>query len=292
MRLALTGTTGFLGRHLLPAALGAGHQLSALVRPGRGVPPGPGLRLVEGDLASPGALRALVEGAEVVLHLAAVGVQGRDRNLRAMEEANVAGTGRLCEAMAAAGVERLVAAGTALELAPGDAYGASKSAGRLALAAAAARLRLRGWYLRFASLYGSDDDAEKLLPAAVASARAGRPFQMTPGKQVREWLHVDDAVAALLAAAGREPPPGLTELDVGTGEGVALVELVHRVYLLAGADPSLVKAGARPYRTGELMRLVMDPAATRAALGWAPQVELEAGLRRLVAGDPEEARHG
>jgi nucleoside-diphosphate-sugar epimerase len=285
VRLALTGTTGFLGRHLLPAALGAGHQLSALVRPGRGVSPVPGLRLVEGDLASPAAMRALVEGAEVVLHLAAVGVQGRDRDVRAMEEANVAGTGRVCEAMATVGVERLVAAGTALELAPGDTYGASKSAGRKALVAAAARLGLRCWYLRFASLYGPGDDADKLLPAAVASARARRPFQMTPGKQVREWLHVDDAVAALLAAAGREPPPGLTALEVGTGEGVALVELVHRVYRLAGADPSLVEAGARPYRTDELMRLVMDPAATRAALGWAPRVGLDDGLRALVAGN-------
>lgn len=284
MKIALTGTTGFLGRHLLPAALGAGHRVSALVRPGRSIPPAPGLRLVEGALASPSALRELVEGAEVVLHLAAVGVQGRDREARAMEAANVAGSERLCEAMAARGVRRLVAAGTVLELAPGDAYGASKTAGRTALAAATTRLGLRGWYLRLASLYGPGDDEDKLLPAAVAAARAGRRFEMTPGAQVREWLHVDDAVAALLAAAVREPPPGLTVLDVGTGEGVALVDLVRRAYRLAGADLELVEAGAKPYRTGELMRLVTDPVAAKAALGWAPRVALEDGLGRLVAG--------
>jgi nucleoside-diphosphate-sugar epimerase len=107
---------------------------------------------------------------------------------------------------------------------------------------------------------------------------------MTPGAQVREWLHVEDAVAALLAAAVREPPPGLTTLDVGTGEGVALVELVRRAYRLAGADERLVEAGAKPYRTGELMRLVIDPTAAGAALGWAPRVALDEGLRRLVAG--------
>jgi dTDP-6-deoxy-L-talose 4-dehydrogenase (NAD+) len=282
MRLALTGTTGFLGRSLLPAALRAGHQVTALVRPGRAVPAASGLQLVEGDLSTPGPLRRLVNGAEVVIHLAAVGVQGRDREPAAMEVANVAGAARVCEAMAAAGVVRLVAAGTVLELAPLDPYGASKVAGREALAAAAARLGLGGWYLRLASLYGPDDDAEKLLPSAVAAALAGRNFPMTPGAQLREWLHVEDAVAALLAAAARPPPPGLTALDVGTGQGVALVQLVRQVYRLAGADEGLVQAGARPYRAGEVMRLVGDPAAASAALDWAPKVSLEEGLLRLV----------
>jgi UDP-glucose 4-epimerase len=79
-------------------------------------------------------------------------------------------------------------------------------------------------------------------------------------------------------------PSPLAELDVGTGEGVALVELVRQVYRLAGRDEALVRAGARPYRAGEVMRLVMDPAAARAALGWAPRVALEDGLRALVVG--------
>jgi nucleoside-diphosphate-sugar epimerase len=290
MRLALTGTTGFLGRHLLPAALSAGHQVTALVRPGSSVPAAPGLSLVEGDLSAPEAMRQLVDGAEAVVHLAAVGVQGRDREPAAMEVANVAGAARVCEAMAAAGVVRLVAAGTVLELAPLDPYGASKVAGRMALQASATRLGLRGWYLRLASLYGPGDDADKLLPSAVAAALAGRDFPMTPGAQRREWLHVEDAVAALLAAVARPPPPGLTALDVGTGQGVALVELVRQVYRLAGADEGLVQAGARPYRAGEVMQLVGNPAAAHAALGWGPRVSLDDGLLRLVGRPRGETR--
>jgi UDP-glucose 4-epimerase len=284
VRLAVTGATGFVGRYLVPAALAAGHEVVALVRPGRRVAPAPGLTLREGDLASARALADLVKDAEVVVHLAALGVQGRDRDPAAMEAANVAGALRVVEAMAAARVERLVAAGSVLELAPEDPYGASKTESRRRLAEATARLGLRGWYLRLASLYGPGDDAQKLLPAAAAAARAGQPFEMTPGGQVREWLHVDDAVAALLRACQVPAPAPLTELDVGTGEGVALVDLVRQVYRLAGRDDALVRAGARPYRAGEVMRLVMDPAAARAALGWAPRVALEDGLRALVVG--------
>ena len=68
MKIALTGTTGFLGRHLLPAALGAGHAVAALVRPGRRLPASPGLTVREGDLGSVPALALLVEGAEAVVH--------------------------------------------------------------------------------------------------------------------------------------------------------------------------------------------------------------------------------
>jgi nucleoside-diphosphate-sugar epimerase len=284
VRLGITGATGFLGRHLVLDALRAGHAVRALVRPGRVVEPAPGLVVIEGDLDSKEALRALGDGADVLLHLAALGVQGRDREAAAMAAANVAGVERLAEAMAEAGVRRFVAAGSVLEYAPGDAYGASKAAGCRALGAVAARLGLRGWYLRLASLYGSGDDPEKLLPSAIEAARRGRPFDMTPGGQVREWLHVEDAVAAILRACSLEPPAAMTEVDIGTGEGIPLADLVCDIYRLAGRDSALVRVGARPYRAGEVMRLVMDPARARAVFGWEPTVALADGLRRLVSG--------
>ena len=283
MRVAVTGASGFLGRRFVAAAAAAGHRVAALVRPGRAVEPAPGLEVIEGDLSSFTALRALVQRADVVLHLAAAGVQSRDRAPRTMSLTNVDGPARLAEAMAASKVGRLVATGSVLEYAPGDAYGVSKTEGFHALGAAVARLGLRGWYLRLASLYGPGDDREKLLPSAVEAARSGSAFDMTPGAQVREWLHVEDAVAALLRGCELEPPPGLTELDVGTGVGVALVDLIREVYRLAGRDEALVRAGARPYRPEEVMRLVMDPARARTTLGWSPVVTLSDGLRRLVA---------
>jgi nucleoside-diphosphate-sugar epimerase len=285
MRLAVTGATGFLGRHLVPAALAAGHTVRALVRPGRTVAPAKGLSVVTGDLGSHEPLGELTDGVEQVVHLAALGVQGRDRATTAMAAANVGGAVRLAEAMAASGVTRLVAAGTVLELGGADEYGRSKAEAFRALQGAAARFGLRGWYLRLASVYGPDDDPEKLLPSAVAAARAGRPFEMTPGAQQREWLHVDDAVAALLRACQVEPPAAFADLDVGTGHGIALAGLVREVYRLAGRDVALVQAGARAYRAGEVMRLVTSPARARAALGWAPSVPLTEGLRRLVRGE-------
>jgi nucleoside-diphosphate-sugar epimerase len=308
VRLAVTGSGGFLGRHLLAAALKAGHEVRALVRPGRPAPaPRPGLEPVAGDLADAAVLASLVEGADAVLHLAALGVQSRDRDWARLVAVNVAAPLPLAEAAALAGA-RLVAAGTCLEyrghgrlpdapahagarcdeeapLEPSDPYGATKAAGGVVLRARARDLGLPCWYLRLASLYGEGDDPQKLLPGAVAAARAGRPFEASAGAQEREWLHVGDAAAALLEAAARPPPAGGAVVNVGTGEGITLAGLVRRTFALAGADEALVRLGARPYRPGEVHRLVMETGRARALLpGWAPRVGLDEGLSALVRG--------
>jgi nucleoside-diphosphate-sugar epimerase len=309
LRIALTGASGFLGRNFAAAALAAGHRVRGLVRPGARELPG--VERVEGDLGDGTARRRLVEGQDVLVHLAATGVQRRDRDWERMALVNVVQPLALLEAAAEARVARAVLAGTCLEYPghgrlpgalaagtevcressraePTDAYGATKAAGGLLQRTRARDLGLAAWYLRFASLYGPGDDPDKLVPAATRAALARAPFEMTGGEQVREWLHVEDAVAALLAAAGRDPPDLPSIVNVGTGEGVRLRDVVTAVFRLAAADPALVRLGARPYR-GEAHRLVMDVSASAAALGgWRPRSDLRRALEALVrAAAPE-----
>lgn len=310
MRVALTGATGFLGRAVAAALVARGHAVRALVRPGReaALGPAPRLEVVPGALGDPAALRALVAGADALVHLAALGVQSRDRDWARMVDANVAAPLALLDAAAEAGVSRVVAAGTCLEyrghgrlpgapaagaptcgedapLETADGYGATKAAGGVVLRA---RARARGVplrWLRLASMYGPGDDPGKLVPGALRAARAGSPYEMTAGEQVREWLHRDDAVDAVVRAAelGGE---GVEVVNVGTGEGLRLLEVVREAFRAAGADPARVLAGARPYREGEVHRLVMDVSRAGAALGgWAPRVALADGLAALAAAE-------
>jgi nucleoside-diphosphate-sugar epimerase len=309
LRIALTGATGFLGRTFAAAALAAGHRVRGLFRAGARTLAG--VERVEGDLGDGGARRRLVEGQEVLVHLAATGVQRRDRDWQRMTLVNVVQPLALLDAAAEARVGRAVLAGTCLEYLghgrlpgvfaagtevcpessraePSDPYGATKAAGGLLQRTRARELGLAAWYLRFASLYGPGDDPDKLVPAALRAARARAAFEMTGGEQVREWLHVEDAVAALLAAAGRAPPGAPAIVNVGTGDAVPLRDVVTTVFRLAGADPALVRLGARPYR-GEAHRLVMDVSASAAALGgWRPRSDLQGALEALVRAAPPE----
>ena len=139
-------------------------------------------------------------------------------------------------------------------------------------------------------MYGPGDDAAKFLPGALRAAVSRTPFPMTPGAQVREWLHVEDGVAALRAALAA-PLPGVELVNVGTGEGFALRDVVGTVFEQAGADPRLVRAGERTYRQGEVHRIVMDCARARGLLaGWAPKVALRSGIAALLERERAEGR--
>lgn len=120
--LAITGATGFVGRSVIDAALGTGHQLRALAR--RDHAPCAGVEWVRGDLADAGALAALIAGADAVVHIAGL---TNTPDPAAFEAANVTGTANVITAMRAAQVKRLVFVSSLASRKPElSAYGASK----------------------------------------------------------------------------------------------------------------------------------------------------------------------
>ena len=87
MKLAITGGTGFVGAHVIDAALVGGHQVTALTR--RAQPAREGLTWIAGDLADRAALDGLVAGADAIIHVAGV-LKARDA--AGFELGNVEGT--------------------------------------------------------------------------------------------------------------------------------------------------------------------------------------------------------
>ena len=106
MRIAVTGASGFVGRHVTTLLAGRGHQVRALVRddPGRAAAALPAER-TPGDLADPAALAALTRGADVIVHLVGIIVEA---GAATFEAVHVEGTRRLLTAAREAGVRRFV----------------------------------------------------------------------------------------------------------------------------------------------------------------------------------------
>ena len=286
MRLLVTGATGFIGRRLIPAALATGHEAVLLLREqhrdGRALPaPLAGLPAVYADLRDREGTRRAVEAAapEAVLHLAAAGVTAPFLPADEAVAHNVLGTIHLLEASAHTAT-RIVVARTPGEREALNVYAASKAAAwqfcRMAV-------RTRGLPIVGAMIfqaYGPGQAAHNLIPAAMAAARAGANFKMTPGNQVRDWIYVDDVVEGLLAALCRPLPAGTT-VELGTGVGTSVAAVVERIYALCGSggQPLL---GALPPRPGESHRQIADADGTRASLGWQATTGLDEGLMRLL----------
>ena len=103
MKLAITGGTGFVGSHLIDAALAGGHEVQALAR--REQPPRDGVHWIGGSLDDRDALEGLVADADAIVHVAGV---ISARGAAAFEHGNVAGTLAMLAAATAGGIQRFI----------------------------------------------------------------------------------------------------------------------------------------------------------------------------------------
>ena len=310
MNIAVTGATGFVGQHFIDAATQRGLRVTALIRPEQTPPPhwlDRGVQTVAGSLDDDATISRVLEGADALLFLAAVGVQSRDRNWPEAMDVNVHAPMRWLQHAANMRTPRLVMTGTALEykghgtlpeapwsgthvplcaesspLAQHELYGVSKAAGGLLTRMFADHAGLDMFYLRIASLYGAGDDPDKFLMAALRNLKHGNGFKMSGGAQVREWLHIDDAVEALLLSL-EQRPHGVQTVNIGTGQGMTLLQVAQLLCGSLGVDTDQLLPYALPYRHNEVHHLVMDVQAQRQILGFQPSRSITHGVRALVA---------
>lgn len=208
--IAVTGATGFVGRGVVDALLAEGHRVSVLVRNEATAHLPQQVRIVGGDLKNAAALLALVQSADVVVHIAGA-VTGVDR--QDFIDVNVTGTAAIAGAARSAGVKRFVyvssLAATEPEL---NAYAESKAQAEQHLSELQSEMSIA--ILRPAAIYGPGDTATLPLLQALTSRIAFIPG--TPNG-VFSLVHVDDVVRALVAATTSEVE-GTFELDDG-GDG-------------------------------------------------------------------------
>ncbi len=306
--ILVTGAYGLLGGWLVKALLDAGARVTVLRRdePARsallGMELGQRVNVVHGDVCLDGLVARVLAEYEIqdVFHLAAQTIIPTANHSPASTfETNIRGTWLLLESCRLHGIERLVVAssdkayGTSSELpyrehfplSPLYPYDVSKAAADLL-----ARSYWHTWQLpvavtRFANMYGGGDaNGSRLVPEAVSAALAGRsPVVRSDGSPERDFLYVEDAVAAYLAisdALGRGEGMG-EAFNAGGGTPHRVLHVVELICRLVGAGVQPLVTGAGTPR-GEIDRQWVDFSKLRSLTGWAPQVTLEEGLRRTI----------
>lgn len=293
-RVLVTGASGFIGRHLVAALMREADVHVVSARAGRAVP-GTHRHRVDLRRAAPTALLGEIR-PRVIYHLAAPTESHVALPDRAYYESIVIATSHLLEAARDAGVARVVLAGSAKE------YGDTARAGarlresdlpRPLTPYAVAKLtctHMAGMYhrrdalavttLRLFPVFGPGMPEQSLIMRAMRAAATGRDLPMTPGRQTRDLLFVDDAVRAF-QAAGAAAVPYAGVLNVCTGRAVTVQQAARRVFELVGTRARL-RPGALPYPPFEIRHLCGDPSAARRRLGWRARVALDDGLRRTL----------
>jgi UDP-glucose 4-epimerase len=306
-RILVTGGAGFLGSHLVRRLSAAGIPCTALVH--AGPTPAPGgphgaVAWVRRDLTVSQEVDALVAKVrpEIVFHLAAV--VGGERSLDFADRVlrvNLVATHDLLRALGgpqpdvAGGVRRIVLVGSGEEYGrqeslpcteelparPVSPYSASKAATTQFALLYQRLFGLPVVVLRPFVVYGPGQRPGMMLPSLLRALVAGREFPLTAGEQTRDFVHVDDVIDCLLAAAGAGGVEGEI-FNVCSGEERSIREVAEIAARLAGVDAAILRFGAVPYRDNEVWRLVGSNEKAGSILGWSPRVGLEEGLLRTL----------
>jgi UDP-glucose 4-epimerase len=293
----VTGGAGFIGSHLTRRLLAQGQAVTVLdnLSVGRMEALPPGARFVHGDVRDAGAVEEALRGVDCVFHLAAqVTIRGSFDRFYDDLDTNVMGTTRLLQAVKSTDVKYFVLASsmavyadapspapiaeshTTVPLSP---YGWGKLAAEGVARQILAARDIPFTALRFFNTFGPGQTFTPyvgVITIFITRLLQGEaPTIFGDGEQQRDFVHVDDIVAGVVAAPGRRPGT----YNLGTGRGTSLNQLAG--LLTKRLAPTLTPTHA-PAQAGELRFSVADISAAHQALGYTPKRSLERDLESVI----------
>jgi UDP-glucose 4-epimerase len=303
MRILITGGAGYIGSHAVRLFLERGHDVWVYDNLSLGHRAAvPADRLIVADLAETQRLdHALVEHRiEAVVHYAAFSLVGESVSHPAKYyQNNLVNTLSLLDVMRRHRIDRFVFSSTCATYGipdkvpiaedekqrPINPYGNAKLAVEHALADYAAAYKLGYAALRYFNAAGAapdgsigeDHDPEShLIPIVIQAALGQRPavevygtdYPTPDGTCIRDYIHVDDLAEAHLLALQKLEPGTPFKLNLGTGRGQSVREVIRTVEEVSGKKVP-VKEG--PRRAGDPPALVAAAEKGQQALGWQPR---------------------
>ena len=303
MRILVTGGAGYIGSHAVKLLGRAGHDVWAydnLVYGHRAaVPQG---RLIEGDLHDRGLLeRSLRErNIDAVMHFAAFAAVGESvADPAKYYRNNVVGSLSLLEAMRAADVKKIVFSSTtatygvpeqvpiteAEKQRPINPYGYTKLVVEQALSDYTHAYGFGYAALRYFNASGASPDGDigedhtpetHLIPLVLQTALGqreritifGEDYPTPDGTCIRDYVHVDDLGSAHVMALERLAPGVELKLNLGTGRGYSVREVIDSCRKVTGRTINVASGERRP---GDPPELIADASLARRTLGWEPQ---------------------
>jgi dTDP-glucose 4,6-dehydratase len=256
-----------------------------------------GHAFVRGDIANAELVEHLFRnhGIDAVMNLAAE--SHVDRSILGpgiFVETNVGGTQALLEAARQAGVKRFVQISTdevygslgpqgrfseSSPIQPSSPYSASKAAADLIALSYQHTYKLDVVVTRCSNNYGPYQFPEKLIPLMIANALEGKKLPVYgDGMQVRDWIHVEDHCAALLAALEQGKPGEV--YNIGSDNEWPNLNIVKEILKALGKSEALVEHVKD--RPGHDRRYAIDARKAHEQLGWAPRIPFAQGLAATV----------
>jgi UDP-glucose 4-epimerase len=314
-RIFVTGGGGAIGSNLVDQLVVAGAQeivvLDNFVRGRRdnlawALDNGP-VRLVEGDICDADLVRDLTQGKDLVYHLAALRITQCAEEPRLANDVLVNGTFNVVEAAAAEGVRKLILSSSASvyglatdfpttedhhPYANDTLYGAAKVYNELLLRSYHAMTGLDYVALRYFNVYGERIDIHGLYTEVLVRwmerISAGQPpIILGDGTQTMDFVFIGDIARANVLAAQADVTDEV--FNIACSVETSLNDLAQGLLKAMGSDLSVEYGPERS--VNKVPRRLADISRAKERLGWEPEIDMDEGLRRLVAWWRAERQH-
>ena len=292
-KVLITGASGFIGRQCVPVLVSKGYEVHALSRSRQPETACPNVSWHQVELLRPGSAAELIDQVrpDSILHLAWYSEHGKF--WEAMENLDwVRASLELLHSFADSGGKRIVAAGSCAEynsmagecienstpLRPETLYGSSKLALERLFHSSTPQVGLSSAWGRIFFLYGPNENPSRLVAYVIRSLLRGERALCSDGKQILDFIHVEDAASAFVALLESDVQG---PVNIGSGNPicvrVALEEIgrqLGRMELIRFGNRA---SGSKPERFwANIQRLVKE-------VDWTPHYNLASGIEQTIA---------
>ena len=290
-KILLTGSTGFVGNHLMPRLLQKGYTILEILKDKNSISRFPGTQKFTMS-EDQQAFRSTVEAfnPDIVIHLAGyLTAEDEYRFAKKTLEANILFFCRLLDTLKNTDTDFFINTGSFSEriqvdgkASPAYFYSVTKTASRNFLDYFSRDYDFKQTTVTPYTIYGARAKRKKVFDIIMEAAFREKPIDLTCGGQVLDFIHIDDVVDFYTCLIeNKDKLPEKTNFLLGTGVGHSLKDLAAKATKIIGYQPKINWCG-KPYRFNDVMHAVADTSLQKKLLGWKTNISLEEGIRKYI----------
>ncbi len=293
MNILITGSTGFVGRHLVPKLI-KDHQVTELTISLEDSTALFGdktqkILITDNQEKLVGDIKKV--NPEIIVHLASFLTSEDDyATMRKLIDTNLFFLCRIMDALKDVEIKLFINTGTFAEYYKGDGilqpaylYSATKTASRFLIDYYSAAYEFTYTTIVPYTIYGGKDSKKKVIDIIYESLDSEKAVELSPGNQLLDFIHVEDVTDFYVTVVENHLQIKKKQVfQLGTGKGATLKELVSIIEQETGKRCNILW-GAKSYRKTDVMCAVANDVLTQFhSFNWRPRIALEDGIRMII----------
>ena len=290
MKIIVTGSTGFVGRNLIPKLIQQGHdilELTRSIKKSKQLFGNKTIKIKVKDLKF--KIKILEFNPEIVIHLASyLTSSDKFEDTTKLINTNISFLCKVLDAVSKTDIKLFINTGTFAEYFKGDGdlepayfYAATKTASRAFVDYYATTYNFKQCTVVPYTIYGGKDSQKKIIDIIYDSIDSKQPIDLSPGEQVLDFIHVEDVVEFYVTLVNKlDTLDYKTNFQLGTGKGTTLKELAILIENVTGKKTK-INWGGKKYRSSDVMFAVANLSSAKKVLDWRPKFQLAEGLKNI-----------